>query len=781
MAASAATLQTQPRRSLTSELIDLLPGVALALIMSGAVVQSIAIAGWAPGLDVLIPASLPALFVGVIFARLRWLPGWLAHSLSALLALVWAVQMLGPQMDDRLVTWRDQATELIVRSIIWGRVLTSGGRGEDILLFVLALCLLCWALCHATAWMLFRKGWLWRPVLVNAIVILINYTYVSPKPNVQFFIFLTSALVLLVYQNVLAHQAVWASKQIDYPDFMVVRFVWAALLVCGSLVLITAWLPGQVSIDKANATWQLLSRPFKLAREQWEDAFSTITAPPGTGGGSFTARSVTLGGARVLSDQLVMFVSTLEYDYWRAVAFDRYTGTGWQNTTGEVARSVLGAGAPEQARLSLAPNEELPVSDVRGRREVIQVIEMARDRKDDLVTVAGTPRRFSMPVEVEHNIAENNGQQLPIFDDTALVVAPEGLREGQAYTVTSLISKIDVESLRNAGTDYPNWVRERYLQLPDGLSDRVLARTQEIVQGGGADNPYDQAVAIQTYLRSFPYNENIPAPPGGRELVDYFLFDLRQGYCDYYATSMIVMLRSLGVPARLAQGYAGGTYDPVRGRYEVRESIAHSWPEVYFPGIGWERFEPTPASYTSAPIRPLTSADGDAGDNGPLGAGPFPDPSRFEDLDPGLEVDPSTGVGAANTPSATGPDLRGLFTYTGATLAIVTLLAAVIYGRWRLELRGLSGAAATYAGIGLLARWAGYGQDPHLTAHEYGRNLARTLPDHASAITQITEGYIAERYRGKPAESLPGPEAMKSLYQTLIGKIFERPFRPRQE
>ena len=76
-------------------------------------------------------------------------------------------------------------------------------------------------------------------------------------------------------------------------------------------------------------------------------------------------------------------------------------------------------------------------------------------------------------------------------------------------------------------------------------------------------------------------------------MADYFLFDLKTGYCDYYATSMIVMARAVGLPARLVIGYANGDYDPVKAEYVIREADAHSWVEVYFAGAGWVEFEPT--------------------------------------------------------------------------------------------------------------------------------------------------------------------------------------------
>ncbi|NTU85131.1 MAG: transglutaminase domain-containing protein, partial [Chloroflexales bacterium] len=573
--APGAAARPRAARTLGGELAAVLPGALLILLMTGAVVWSLSVSSWASGLDVLRPMALLGLLVGIIFARLPWLPGWLAHLLSAALALTWAVQLLGDQMDGRLLTWRDQATDLIIRVIMWARVLGSGGRGEDILLFVLVLCLLVWALAYSTAWMTLRRGLTWRPIILNAVVALVNYTYVLPKPTAAFFVFLCAALLLLVYQHVLERQAAWDARHVEYPDLLAVRFLWSAALVCGLLIALTAILPGQVSIDRATRTWALLSGPFKAAREGWEDMFSTISAPPGAGSGAFTSRGATFGGARKLTADVVMEVRSTGYDYWRAVAFDKYTGQGWQNTVGEQARAALGVGTPEQARTPRAPDEPIPVSETLGRREIAQRFTLAADRPDDLVMVGGTARSVSVPTLVEHNYLDAASGQAPNFDETALIVARERLREGQTYTVTALMSFADVASLRAAGGEYPQWVRERYLQLPDIVTPRTRELAAQVVAAAGADNPYDIAVAIQGYLRTLTYNETVPSPPAGSDPVDWFLFQQREGYCDYFASAMVVMLRAQGVPARWARGYAGGEFDAERGVYVVRENVAH--------------------------------------------------------------------------------------------------------------------------------------------------------------------------------------------------------------
>src|SRR5258708_14760912 len=117
---------------------------------------------------------------------------------------------------------------------------------------------------------------------------------------------------------------------------------------------------------------------------------------------------------------------------------------------------------------------------------------------------------------------------------------------------------------------------------------------------------------------------------------------------------MVVRLCSLNVPARLAQGYAGGTIDPQANAYVVRESVGHSWPEVYFPGYGWQRFEPTPASYASLPVRPAQPGADGADASGALGAGALGDPNAEDRLrQPLLEGGPRRlQPGSAGPPRA---------------------------------------------------------------------------------------------------------------------------------
>jgi hypothetical protein len=169
--------------------------------------------------------------------------------------------------------------------------------------------------------------------------------------------------------------------------------------------------------------------------------------------------------------------------------------------------------------------------------------------------------------------------------------------------------------LSQAGENYPDWVTDNFLQLPRGITERTIDLAAELTEG--LDSPYRKAVAITAWLRSaFTYSRTTEPPPAFRDPVEWFLFEYGIGFCNYYASAEVVMLRSLGIPARLATGYARGTLDVTSGVYSVNSRDAHAWPEVFFPGYGWVEFEPTPSQ---PPLfRPEGSIAAGVGDDEPF-------------------------------------------------------------------------------------------------------------------------------------------------------------------
>lgn len=768
------------------ELPGLLPAILLALLMVWAVTGSIATAGWAEGLTALPGIALPALLVGVVFARLRWVPAWLAHLLSAALAVAWTVQRIAPAMiaeigrdlgvdtAARLDTWVDQATEIMIRTVIWSRILQAGGRGEDIVLYLVALGLLSWALGYTTGWLLFRSYHAWWAVVLNAALILINYTYAWPKPNVLFFLFLGAALLLIAYQQVVTQQHSWSSAQVEYPEYLPWRFMIAAAVFCGLVVLATSLLPSNISSTQVARAWQVMSAPFTYARDTWNAAFSTIQAPPGTSGGGFTTRSVRVGGGRILRENVVMRVRSPKFDYWRAVAFDRYTGSGWQSNIGERARVTLGALTAEEARTPIEAGTLMSQGDLKGRTLITQTVEVVQQRNDRLIMVGGQAASVGLPVYVQNGfLPGDDGKLRPNFTETAAIFTRAALLDTQTYTITSYYANADEQSLREAGTIYPAWVTENYLPLPDSVTERTRDLARQVTLQASATNPYDQALAIENELRRLTYDERRPLPVDHGDWVDYFLFEIKRGYCDDFATAFVVLMRSIGVPARWVQGYAGGTIDPSTGQYVVRENLAHSWPEVYFPGFGWQRFEPTPASYATPPVRPAVP-ENDTGPEigGATGAIPPAPPEdeinrrRIRELNEEQAGDVEALQREIEARRLA--EQRQQLLLTGGVLALLAVSAGLFMLWWRRDLRGLSPAAAAYLRVHRLAGWAGLPQPESVTPYEFGAELSHALPEQRRAIERITRAYVAERYGVSRRSS---PEDLEDSWRGVRGAL----------
>jgi transglutaminase-like putative cysteine protease len=270
--------------------------------------------------------------------------------------------------------------------------------------------------------------------------------------------------------------------------------------------------------------------------------------------------SVDIVGSIRLSPSVRFTVESSRPAYWGTAAYDRYTGDGWVRS-GDVR--------PYEGELARPPG---------GAQTLQQVVTV-----EDSLSVLPAAWR---PVELSGDVAADTmvTAQGNIRPDRALF-------PGENYVVTSRVPDASADELRRAGTDYPDRVTDTYLQLPGTTSERVRERSAEVA--GGAETPYDAAVAIEEYLeREKEYSLSVPAPSG--DVADTFLFEREAGYCTYYATTMVVMLRSQGIPARFVTGYTPGEAIENNKRV-VRGLDSHAWVEVYFPGTGWIRFDPTPA------------------------------------------------------------------------------------------------------------------------------------------------------------------------------------------
>ena len=333
--------------------------------------------------------------------------------------------------------------------------------------------------------------------------------------------------------------------------------------------------------------------------------------------------------------------------------------------------------------------------------------------------------------------------EVPVYDDLTSVNAPDSVPPDFKYTVTSLISEADADQLRAAGTDYEDWVTKRYTSLPANVTQRVRDLAEQIVSDAHALTPYDKAKAIETYLRAnFKYSTKITMPPQGAERADWFLFETKEGYCEYYATAMIVMLRHMGIPSRMATGYAPGAFDG-RDTFTVTEASAHTWPEVYFPGYGWIEFEPTPSQ--TEVNRPYVAEQPTVGPEGSLAVSPTPFGYRGaneNNLDDKSIREPLKGTG----------DTSGSAQFPNVAITVILLVLAILLVlRWLGLLRGPGARNLESAGhyYGRMVRWArllGIGPASYQTPYEFSEAVAREVPGTGLFTRSITRAYVQERF-----------------------------------
>ena len=268
---------------------------------------------------------------------------------------------------------------------------------------------------------------------------------------------------------------------------------------------------------------------------------------------------VAVTGSIELSPEVRFVVRSEEPAYWRVDAYDRYTGQGW-----------VRSGQPsDMTRLPRPPGDH-------------QRVEQQFTAHSDVAVMPAVWR----PTAVSGDVGDRAGVTAP-----GGLIPEEPLREGDSYRVTSARPVASGEDLATAGTDYPTDIERQYTQLPEGTPDRVGEFTDDVT--ADAEMPYEQAVLIERWLQeNKEYSLDVERPED--TVADSFLFEMEAGYCTYFATTMVTMLRTQGIPARFVTGYSEGQR-VAEDQWVVRGLNSHAWVEVYFPDVGWIAFDPTPS------------------------------------------------------------------------------------------------------------------------------------------------------------------------------------------
>jgi transglutaminase-like putative cysteine protease len=567
--------------------------------------------------------------------------------------------------------------------------------------------------------------------------------YYGAVPISQVISFVGVALLATAALHYANLEWTWQRDKVDYSGEIRLELVAYAFFIGLGLLALAYVIP---TINPSRWARALLNQPVVSDVEDTLDrAFAGIEPPrqrpiaPGAAGGAgIMPRSFLLGSPPELERNIMLTARTEPvngarrfrpgvFNHWRGLSYEVYTGRGWTLTE-------------EQWRAHEA-NELIPQQPVNGSISIRQEVNWRYDDRLIRYTL-GFPLLFDQPVATYWR-----GQS-----DFVRVAS----RDIPRYEATSLVAAASAEQLRQVTVeDIDADIIQRYTQLPSELPQRVFDLAAEVT--GEARTPYDQAVALERFLRQYAYSLAVDLPPDGTDAVDYFLFDLQEGYCDYYASAMAVMARTLGLPARIATGFLAQPADE-SGVQTVRQINGHSWTEIYFKDYGWVEFEPTAAFIT--PHNPLLDAE----------ASSFGSQSGSDSS--GLETSPIPE--RASQPEVPWSDII-------LTSGALILSGALIIW-WIRRPKYEDDVQFAYSRLQENARRLGHSLPPSQTPAEFKAELLDDL-DQLSArpalkslieqiwspVTLLTNLFIQQRYSGKP---VPHPREAVSLWRRIRQPLF---------
>ena len=565
------------------------PGLILLLALIAVLDTAVLSVGWVPEDRIVVLATVGGLLLGAVLAK-RQVGPWFAWMLisaygllivGATLGQLWpGPELLRGEWAGQRAAWLENGAEFVERSADWSTAVAAGSRSNETIVFALILGLLAWFLAAYLGWSAYRRR---RPLPALLLLgLLLGFNgYFGGAPLELAAIFVGLAVLAAAVFHLSDLEATWEQQQVDYSTQ--IRFDVAGYAAgIGLALLALSFLVPTFRISSAarlflnNEQVIALEERLDLAFGGVETQRVAAPAPGAPGGSGILPRSFLLGSGPEL-EKFIMMTATAEIvaappeatldlaRHWRGLSYEVYTGEGW-------------ALAAEEEERAFAPGAPLPQTSVEQQMHLRQEVHWRYDNR-------GTRYSLGLPERIDQaSTAVYRG-------DTNLIRL---LGKGPVrYAIESRLPAPSAEDLRGTAPGaIPRPIQQRYTNLPAGVPRRVGELAAEVT--AGAETPYDQALALEAFLRQYPYDLNIPLPPPDVDVVDYFLFEAQRGYCDYYASAMAVLARTLGLPARVATGYLAPEADSA-GVQTIRQSDAHSWTEIYFAGYGWVEFEPTAA------------------------------------------------------------------------------------------------------------------------------------------------------------------------------------------
>jgi Transglutaminase-like superfamily/Domain of unknown function (DUF4129) len=710
--------------------------------------------------DFLAWAAVGGVVVGFVGARAGWNRP-VAHLIGAAAAALIVPIMVGSVLDPQ-ATMSEQyaATATSVVNAVIDFAVRQLPVTRETGHYLLVLGLLCWANGQFAASAVFRHGRPIGPIIVLGAVLVANMSATLHKQIWFLVLFSVASLFLLTRLHALEERATWTRRRIGDPSVVGSLYLRGGTVFIGMAVFFALALTASARSAPLAGVWDD-AKPWLVDVSQW---LQRIVPPaPDSRGLSVPAfgAQVTVGGLWSTTDDPALEIIRKPGDnaklYWRATAYDTFTLNGWVNSV------PTSSPRPSGSSILSGTLDTIPTTAARAQEQftikplsslfhvVFSPIDPLTVSQDTTVNLSGADGYF-------HSIAIDGHDPYTI---TASIPTEADIAGG-----------ITNNRLRAAGTAYPPGIQARYLALPkDAMgpaATALLAHVEAQAAAAKKTTPFDIATEIVDELHSpaYQYNTNVLGICSNEPSIVECFAAHKTGYCEHYASTMAVLLRAAKIPARLVEGFLPGQLDVATGTEEIKTGGAHAWVEVYFPGYGWQMFDPTGGRSEATPhpegtVIPLATATPRPA-AGPSGAGDGEDPQRSRR--------PGSTFGGGSTPSGGGPGL--------VIVAVLLLLSVLVLAflAWRRGPRGATTPDGVYASVTGLARRFGFGPRPTQTAFEYAAALGEVLPGVRPELETVASAKVEVAY-GRRTLGEDRLVALRTSYRRLRVALLRLAFR----
>jgi transglutaminase-like putative cysteine protease len=503
--------------------------------------------------------------------------------ISFWLGLIFSVELLTWQIvftGANNLSWMERANHFFIRVSAAISQFSRNQPLQDGILFFISMTFLFWFLGLFSGYTFSRYGKPWFTLFMVGCTIFIIQLFQSVvlRNNFQTAVYVFLFLSLVTRMKYLSSHLEWERQNIaeDKDTFSIINRVSFIMVI---IFILIAWnTPYLIKAATSGTKEQLELRDrFKGVWDVAENFFAPLKHKQIFQSG-FLSDTLTLSTGRSTKEDILFVVTTpgLKFYqnryYWQGRYYDKYISGLWQNS-----------GYSEEKTLA----NQIINSSEKNESELGRFLVQVFSRLYSIYFP-------QIPLSINRDtnlLLTNNEEQREVIT----ILPVRVLEQGENYELNAALVDPTLEDLLSAERTYPEWVSDEYLQLPESISPRIRDLSISITQN--TYNTYEKIQAITKYLReNLSYADIISdLPLDNSDPVEWFLFTEKRGFCTYFASAEVLLLRSIGIPARIVVGYAQGKSLENGKKYEVSDKDNHAWPEVFFSGIGWIAFEPTPS------------------------------------------------------------------------------------------------------------------------------------------------------------------------------------------